>query len=162
MLDSLKAAISVPEPLFTPLQKKSAPEGSTRQRNKAEPNPTRHTHPGASFFDPSANFDFNSAPAIKVFLESFTPSLLYLYPTFVQAGITDQEALNCLASWPRFNLVEFFSGLEDPAVRQLEDPVAAQTKGKGQEKGKGQGQRKLKKVVVETLVLHLKTSDYEY
>jgi hypothetical protein len=109
---------------------------------------------GASFFVPSANFDFNAAPAIKVFLESFTPSLLYLYPTFVRAGITDQETLDCLASWPRFNLVEFFSGLEDP--------VAAQTKGKGQEKGKGQGQGKLKKVVVETLVLHLKTSDYEY
>ncbi|KAJ7351972.1 hypothetical protein DFH08DRAFT_857617 [Mycena albidolilacea] len=35
------------------------------------------------------------------------PSLLYLYPTFVQAGITDQETLDCLASWPRFNLVKF-------------------------------------------------------
>ncbi|KAJ7351987.1 hypothetical protein DFH08DRAFT_956805 [Mycena albidolilacea] len=56
-------------------------------------------------------------PTIKVFLKSFTPSLLYLYPTFVQATITNQEMLDCLALWPCFNLVKFLGGLEDPAVR---------------------------------------------
>jgi hypothetical protein len=40
------------------------------------------------------------------------PSLLYLYPTFVQAGITDQETLDCPASWLHFNLVKFLGGLE--------------------------------------------------
>jgi hypothetical protein len=40
------------------------------------------------------NIDFGDAPDIKAFLESFTPSLLYLYPTFVEAEITDQKALD--------------------------------------------------------------------
>jgi hypothetical protein len=107
---------------------------------------------------PDADFNFNVAPDIKVFLESFAPSLLHLYPTFVQAGITDQQALNAIASWPRFNIVEFFSGLEDSGAREL---GAAQTKGKGKAKEKGQGQGKLKKVVVEALVLRFKAGDYE-
>jgi hypothetical protein len=40
------------------------------------------------------DIDFGDAPDIKAFLESFTPSLLYLYPTFVEAEITDQKALD--------------------------------------------------------------------
>jgi hypothetical protein len=91
--------------------------------------------------------DLNAAPDIKVFLESFSPSLLYLYPTFVQAGITRQAHLDCIATWPRFNVAEFFEGLADP--------FAAQTQ------GRGQGHAKLKKVVVEALVLHLKASEYK-
>ncbi|KAJ7758410.1 hypothetical protein B0H14DRAFT_2634718 [Mycena olivaceomarginata] len=63
--------------------------------------------------------DFNfiaAAPIIKDFLESFEPSLLYLHPTFIQAGITSQEHLDSIALWPRFNLVEFLGGLEDPVA----------------------------------------------
>jgi hypothetical protein len=79
------------------------------------------------------DIDFGDAPDIKAFLESFTPSLLYLYPTFVEAEITDQKALDSLASWPRVNLVEFLGGLV--------------------------GQDKLKKIVVEALVLRLRPDD---
>jgi hypothetical protein len=95
----------------------------------------------------AADFNFNAAPDIKLFLNSFSPSLLYLYPTFVQAAITSQAHLDSIATWPRFNVVEFFGGLADP--------FAAQTK------GRGQGQAKLKKVVVEALVLCLKAGDNE-
>ncbi|KAJ7773777.1 hypothetical protein B0H14DRAFT_2632099 [Mycena olivaceomarginata] len=95
----------------------------------------------------AADFNFNAAPDVKLFLSSFTPSHLYLYPTLVEAEITGQAQLNSIARWPRANVVEFFGGLADP--------FAAQTK------GRGQGQAKLKKVVVEALVLRLKASDYE-
>ncbi|KAJ7894503.1 hypothetical protein B0H14DRAFT_2559277 [Mycena olivaceomarginata] len=95
----------------------------------------------------AADLNSNAAPDIKVFLESFSPSLLYLYPTFVQAGITREAHLDCIATWPRFNVAEFFGGLADP--------FAAQTQ------GRGQGQAKLKKVVVEALVLRLKASEYK-
>ncbi|KAJ7853132.1 hypothetical protein B0H14DRAFT_3865885 [Mycena olivaceomarginata] len=104
-----------PEPLCTPAPKNNALEGSMRQRNKEEHKGNRHTQPsGAS---PS------------------TPSLLYLYPTFVEAEITDQKALDSLASWPRVNLVEFLGGLV--------------------------GQDKLKKIIVEALVLRLRPDDYQ-
>jgi hypothetical protein len=95
----------------------------------------------------AADFNFNAAPDIKLFLDSFSPSLLYLHPTFVQAGITRQAHLDTIATWPRFNVAEFFGGLADP--------FAAQTQ------GRGQGQAKLKKVVVEALVLRLKASEYK-
>ncbi|KAJ7795852.1 hypothetical protein B0H14DRAFT_2620468 [Mycena olivaceomarginata] len=95
----------------------------------------------------AADFNFNAAPDVKRFLSSFTPSLLYLYPTFVKAEITGQAQLDSIARWPRANVVEFFGGLADP--------FAAQTK------GRGQGQAKLKKVVVEALVLRLKASEYK-
>ncbi|KAJ7827326.1 hypothetical protein B0H14DRAFT_3467116 [Mycena olivaceomarginata] len=65
----------------------------------------------------SANFNFTvAAPIIKDFLESFEPSLLYLHPTFIQAGITSQKHLDSIALWPRFNLVEFLGRLEDPVA----------------------------------------------
>ncbi|KAJ7800836.1 hypothetical protein B0H14DRAFT_3490274 [Mycena olivaceomarginata] len=101
----------------------------------------------ASISARAADFNFNAAPDVKRFLSSFTPSLLYLYPTFVEAEITGQAQLNSIARWPRTNVVEFFGGLADP--------FAAQTK------GRGQGQAKLKKVVVEALVLRLKASEYK-
>ncbi|KAJ7351974.1 hypothetical protein DFH08DRAFT_77241 [Mycena albidolilacea] len=105
-----------------------------RQRNKEEHKGNRHTQPsGASFVAP--DIDFGDAPDIKAFLESFTPSLLSLYPTFVEAEITDQKALDSLASWPRVNLVEFLGGLAR--------------------------QDKLKKIVVEAIVLRLRPDDYE-
>jgi hypothetical protein len=104
-----------------------------RQHNK-EPKGNRHTQPsGASVVAPGINF--SDAPEIKAFLESFTPSLLYLYPTFLEAEIADQKALDSLASWPRVNLVEFLGGLV--------------------------GQGKLKKVVIEALVLRFRPDDYE-
>jgi hypothetical protein len=57
----------------------------------------------------------------------------------VEAEITDQKALDSLASWadswPRVNLVEFLGGIV--------------------------GQDKLKKIVVEVFVLWLRPDDYE-
>ncbi|KAJ7670484.1 hypothetical protein B0H14DRAFT_3538456 [Mycena olivaceomarginata] len=68
-------------------------------------------------FGSGTDFNFIAAtPIIKDFLESFEPSLLYLHPTFIQAGITSQEHLDSIALWPRFNLVEFLGGLEDPVA----------------------------------------------
>ncbi|KAJ7807744.1 hypothetical protein B0H14DRAFT_2609374 [Mycena olivaceomarginata] len=84
----------------------------------------------------AADFNFNAAPDVKRFLSSFTPPRL-----------PGQAQLDSIARWPRANVVEFFGGLADP--------FAAQTK------GRGQGQAKLKKVVVEALVLRLKASEYK-
>ncbi|KAJ7351982.1 hypothetical protein DFH08DRAFT_77341 [Mycena albidolilacea] len=132
---SINFGSDTPEPLFTPSPKtkNDAPGRSMRQHNK-EPKGNRHTQPsGASIVGPDINF--SDAPEIKAFLESFTPSLLYLYPTFLEAEIADQKALDSLASWPRVNLVEFLGGLV--------------------------GQGKLKKVVIEALVLRFRPHDYE-
>ncbi|KAJ7872840.1 hypothetical protein B0H14DRAFT_2721390, partial [Mycena olivaceomarginata] len=134
---SINFGSGTPEPLFTPSPKTkndaTHPRGSMRQHNK-EPKGNRHTQPsGASVVAPGINF--SDAPEIKAFLESFTPSLLYLYPTFLEAEIADQKALDSLASWPRVNLVEFLGGLV--------------------------GQGKLKKVVIEALVLRFRPDDYE-
>ncbi|KAJ7798644.1 hypothetical protein B0H14DRAFT_3492338 [Mycena olivaceomarginata] len=135
-----------------------APQKQVEDQTKDGKSPASELTDDGTNGAPDADFNFNVAPDIKVFLESFAPSLLHLYPTFVQAGITDQQALNAIASWPRFNIMEFFSGLEDSGAREL---GAAQTKGKGKAKEKGQGQGKLKKVVVEALVLRFKAGDYE-
>ncbi|KAJ6500486.1 hypothetical protein C8R45DRAFT_70932 [Mycena sanguinolenta] len=49
-------------------------------------------------------------PVIKEFLQSFNPSLLYLHPTFIGAGIVNEESLDAIAAWPRPNIVERFDG----------------------------------------------------
>ncbi|KAJ7235616.1 hypothetical protein B0H12DRAFT_1141327 [Mycena haematopus] len=86
----------------------------------------------------------DTAPEIKTFLESFTPSLLYLHPTILDAGLVDQEALDAVAAWPRSNIREFLSGLPE------------------RQGGEGKGKFKLRKVVVEAIVLRLKGHEYEY
>jgi hypothetical protein len=51
------------------------------------------------------------------FLRSFDPSLRYLHPMFVRAGIDNEAALMVLTSWGPYHVDNFFSGLQDPKTR---------------------------------------------
>ncbi|KAF7375415.1 hypothetical protein MSAN_00429100 [Mycena sanguinolenta] len=93
------------------------------------------------------------APEIKTFLKSFTPSLLYLCPTFIKAGLVSQEALDTLAAWPRASIRDFLRELT------VTHPFAS-AQGQG---GQAQGaEAKLGKVVVEAIVLRFKGHEHEY
>ncbi|KAJ7261343.1 hypothetical protein B0H12DRAFT_348924 [Mycena haematopus] len=64
----------------------------------------------AEIATPEVSQSFEST-VIKEFLESFNPSLFYLYPTFLAAGLVDKEALDAIGAWPRPNVVEFLESL---------------------------------------------------
>ncbi|KAJ6496089.1 hypothetical protein C8R45DRAFT_1072406 [Mycena sanguinolenta] len=95
---------------------------------------------------------------IKSFLESFTPSLLHLCQTFVNAGIVNQEALDALAAWPRAQIRAFLGELAIAAQGQGQGRGRG---GEGEGKGKGEEGGKLGKVVVEAIILRFKANEYE-
>ncbi|KAJ7779292.1 hypothetical protein B0H14DRAFT_2631322 [Mycena olivaceomarginata] len=129
-----------------PSAKERNEDGAGRSGTETTDDDAESSDDDAERSDAESRGDF-AAGNVKRFLSSFTPSLLYLYPTFVEAEITGQAQLDSIARWPHANVVEFFGGLTDL--------FAVQTK------GRGQGQAKLKKVVVEALVLRLKASEYK-
>lgn len=106
------------------------------------------TNPGSSLVEASQRTTESSSspePAspkvpdsheIKEFLQSFNPSLLYLLDAFIEGGICDKKKLDEIACWTRQNLVDAF-----------EDLTLV-------------GGGKMKKVVVETIVLRLKAAEY--
>ncbi|KAJ6608584.1 hypothetical protein B0H10DRAFT_2067197 [Mycena sp. CBHHK59/15] len=87
-----------------------------------------------SAFDVGAPSD---SPEIKEFLESFSPSLLHLFPAFLNAGIVNRTTLNHIASWPRKNLTDLLEDLTGIAGVTME------------------------KVIVEAIVSSLKAEEYE-
>ncbi|KAF8157713.1 hypothetical protein K438DRAFT_1777061 [Mycena galopus ATCC 62051] len=128
-----------------------------QSNDKAQPNSTQpyaarnHTRTSSSL-KPRISAIHN-APYIKAFLESFTPSLLYILPTLVHAGIYDKERLDAVAKWPCESLCHFLSTLPDPVLVSDLDSVRT---------GEGEGKGRLRKVIVDALVLRLTFDESEY
>ncbi|KAF8173153.1 hypothetical protein K438DRAFT_1981006 [Mycena galopus ATCC 62051] len=127
--------------LNPPAPEPHAPPSYTASSSSSKPQPAPQLPAG------------HDAPYIKAFLESFTPSLLYTLPTLVHARIYDKERLDAVAKWPRESLRRFLSTLPDPVLVSDLDSVRT---------GEGEGKGRLRKVVVEALVLRLTFDESEY
>ncbi|KAJ7273186.1 hypothetical protein C8J57DRAFT_1715445 [Mycena rebaudengoi] len=53
----------------------------------------------------------SDALQVKEFLDSFSPSLAYLLPTFLNGGISDKKTLEAVSLWPRHHLVDMLVDL---------------------------------------------------
>ncbi|KAF8157714.1 hypothetical protein K438DRAFT_1777062 [Mycena galopus ATCC 62051] len=128
-------------PANPPAPEPHAPPSYTASSSSSKPQPAPQLPAG------------HDVPYIKAFLESFTPSLLYILPTLIHAGIFDKEKLDAVAKWPRESLRRYLSTLPDTVLVSDLDSVRT---------GEGEGKGRLRKVVVDALVLRLTFDESEY
>ncbi|EGN96048.1 hypothetical protein SERLA73DRAFT_185544 [Serpula lacrymans var. lacrymans S7.3] len=82
------------------------------------------TQPAQSSFSQETTHTTKGVTSLSRFLAKANPNMEYLIPIFLSVGITNQECLDALVTWPKFELVEFLRGLvSDGRLTRFEGKV---------------------------------------